>query len=381
MKIRKRLSRLIISTICTASIMLCSMPVMTAGAETYGVLTYEKVDEDNDGKYDYVVIEGCDKSAASVNIPSKIDGLPVTNIGNEAFRACTVLKSVNIPSSVVSIGRYAFFFCKSLSSVTIPNSVTTIEDNAFNECESLKSLKIPNSVTKIGYSAFSNDINLTEINIPYNITSIEFGLFSFCESLKSITIPGSVTSIGESAFHGCKSLESITIPVSVTSIGDCTFADCRSLKSVTIPSNVKSIDYEAFARCKSLDSIIIMNPDCNIYNSAETIYSKWSGSEYFFEGMIYGKEKSSAETYADEYNCKFLAVNEYGIIGDADGDGKVSAKDASLLFTEYKSVYNGGESTFTEGRLGRCDANGDGKITAADASKAFSTYKKNYRKG
>ena len=358
MRNKKRLLSLIISTICTANIMLCSIPAITAGAETYGVLTYEKADKNGDGSYDHVVITDCDQSVASVNIPSKIAGLPVTNIGKEAFYDCANLSSITISDSVTTIEQHAFFMCKSLKSLTLPKSVTKIEDRAFEDAE-----------------------NLISINIPDGVASIQYGLFSGCDSLESITIPGSVTIIRDEAFMNCNSLSSIAIPDSVTSIGEAAFHGCGKIESVVLSDNVESIGKEAFAECKSLGSITVMNPDCYIYKGKETIYSRWGGGDYFFEGMIYGKAGSTAETYSDESGCKFLAINGYGIVGDADGDKKVSAKDASLLFTEYKSIYNGGQSTFTDVKLGRCDSNGDGKITAIDASKAFSTYKRNYRIG
>src|SRR5277367_4418891 len=45
-----------------------------------------------------------------VTIPTNINGLTVTTIGEEAF-AFTSLTSVTIPDSVTSIGDYAFFYC------------------------------------------------------------------------------------------------------------------------------------------------------------------------------------------------------------------------------------------------------------------------------
>jgi hypothetical protein len=76
-----------------------------------------------------VTITGYTGTNADVVIPSTIDGLPVTAIGDSAFIYCTSLTSVSIPSSVTSIGDHAFGNCISLTSVTIPNSVTNIEDS------------------------------------------------------------------------------------------------------------------------------------------------------------------------------------------------------------------------------------------------------------
>ena len=53
---------------------------------------------------------------AVVNIPSEINGTPVTTIGNAAFRDSSVT-SVTIPDSVTEIGSNAFADCTNLTSV------------------------------------------------------------------------------------------------------------------------------------------------------------------------------------------------------------------------------------------------------------------------
>ena len=124
--------------------------------------------------------------ARNVNIPPRIQNIPVTEIGFRAFRN------------------------KLLISVTIPNSVHTIQGSAFENCTSLTSITIPNSVRFIGGSAFSGCTALTNITIPNGVTFIGDGAFSGCSGLTSITIPSSVTDIGIIAFEKCTSLISIT---------------------------------------------------------------------------------------------------------------------------------------------------------------------------
>ena len=57
------------------------------------------------------------------------DGM--TEIGDDAFRGCTSLKSIVIPDSVTRIGDYAFCYCNSLTGIVIPDSVTEIGYRAF----------------------------------------------------------------------------------------------------------------------------------------------------------------------------------------------------------------------------------------------------------
>jgi hypothetical protein len=73
----------------------------------------------------------------TIRIPPRIRDLPVTHIGDRAFRDNKNFINVTIPNNVTSIGWQAFFGCTSLTNVTIPNNVTAIEGYVFNYCTSL----------------------------------------------------------------------------------------------------------------------------------------------------------------------------------------------------------------------------------------------------
>ena len=179
-------------------------------------------------------ISGYTGSEKELNIPDRIDGYTVTEIGYKAFENRTDLTAVTIPDSVTNIGDYAFAGCGGLGSLTIGNSVTSIGDYAFLDCKGLTSVIIPDSVTGIGSSAFLD-----------------------CDSLSSVTIGSSVADIGISAFYCCKKLSAVTIPDSVTSIGDYAFRDCAALTSVNIPASVTKIGLSAFENCEGLTAVTV----------------------------------------------------------------------------------------------------------------------------
>ena len=64
-----------------------------------------------------ITITGYTGRGGVVAIPNTINGLPVTSIGNGAFRSVTSLTRVTIPSSVTYIGDEAFEGCTSLTSI------------------------------------------------------------------------------------------------------------------------------------------------------------------------------------------------------------------------------------------------------------------------
>ena len=75
----------------------------------------------------------------SVQIPNKIEQLPVLKIAENAF-ADTKVKSVTLPSSCIEIDWFAFYGCYALSTIYICSSVNTIGYGAFDGCS--KSLTI-----------------------------------------------------------------------------------------------------------------------------------------------------------------------------------------------------------------------------------------------
>lgn len=183
----------------------------------------------------------------------------VTQIGASAFRACSGLTSVSLPSSITYIDSYAFYQCNnaSFTSISIPDAVTFLGTNVFYGCSNLTSVTIPSNVTSIGMNAFQNCTSLTSMTIPSGVTTIQMNTFNGCSKLEEVTIPSSVTSIGMSAFNGCSKLSTINDISNVNSLGAYAFQNCSSLESITIPSGVTAIPSLCFAGCSGLTSITI----------------------------------------------------------------------------------------------------------------------------
>ena len=200
-------------------------------------------------------------SAATLDIPAQIQGLPVTAIGDLAFFDSKNLTSVNIPSSVMEIG-LAAFYNGSLTSITVERSnpaFTNIDGVLFDkDIETLimypagktaRTYTIPSTVTLIGNFAFFLCTNLTDVTISPSVAIIGMSAFSGCRGLTSVTIPSSVIVVFPTAFKDCTGLTSVTIPASVGYIGSGAFEGCSSLANVTIPASVTSIGDEAFKGC------------------------------------------------------------------------------------------------------------------------------------
>ncbi|MBP3534617.1 MAG: leucine-rich repeat protein [Muribaculaceae bacterium] len=112
---------------------------------------------------------GC-TSLETIELPQTLKG-----IGEAAFRACSSLKKISLPLSVTDIGNLCFAECSELNDVNL-GSITQIPSGAFRNCTNLTSLIIPSSVYWLSLytcSDLSNDIIKTFENVPLNTLTIE----------------------------------------------------------------------------------------------------------------------------------------------------------------------------------------------------------------
>ncbi len=129
---------------------------------------------------DHICITGFrGRDKGKLIIPEKIDGIPVTKIGKDAFHASNFTGSLTIPGSIRTIESESFEDSTFSGNLTIEEGVTTIRYNAFASCDGFTgSLIIPDSVSTIERVAFSQCFGFTE----------------------SLTLGEGITEIGENAF-------------------------------------------------------------------------------------------------------------------------------------------------------------------------------------
>jgi hypothetical protein len=246
-------------------------------------------------------------SGGAVVIPSTINGLPVTIIGDWAFNDCT-----------------------SLTSVTIPNSVTIIEDWAFNGC-GLTNVTMPNSVIIIGACVFRQCISLTSVTIGNSVIYIGEGAFSGCNGLTDITIPNNVLSIGSIAFYPCTNLTSLTIDM--TTVGD-DFFSIDSLKNVIIGDHVKAIQSEVFWFLTNLTSVTIGNSMLYIGGDAFSYCTNLTG--VYFKGNA---PSVGSDVFSLDNN-----VTVYYLAGTTGWDTTYGGRPTALWFLPNPQILNNGPS-------------------------------------
>lgn len=138
------------------------------------------------------------------------------NIKEVTFGCKTVLaycqdapiEKVTLTEDVTTIGDAAFRGCTNLTSITLPSKLITIGESAFAQT-ALSSIIIPNSVTSIGRGAFENS-KLESAVVGNGVKQLPERVFGLDKSMKSLTIGSNVISISSTAFKSTYSYYSNT---------------------------------------------------------------------------------------------------------------------------------------------------------------------------
>ena len=285
-----------------------------------------------------VKITGYDDSDVSLEIPSEIEGYPVTSIGDYAFYECFHVTEITLPNSITEIGFNALP-C-SLRRITLPNNLKEI-DGAF--CSRLRNLIIPESVKYIWrYSLperiyFKGDIpdnrfsatNDTTVYYPADNptwtesaiqTKTEFCIQNFDTKFTFIPYYTSENGLfytinkGKAVIVGCdQSSPSLEIPsmignYPVDSIYDNAFADNLQLTNVIIHESATNIANNAFTGCSNLTEINISNYHFIIKKQPKNA-SAPIGSEVKTEVTAEGKDLSYQWYYCNPSANTFLKSN------------------------------------------------------------------------
>lgn len=238
-----------------------------------------------------------------LNIPSEINGHPVTAIGDGALReSATKISGITLPSTIKEIGNRAIYG-RYLKYLKLNDGLEVIKDYAIDCGDELETLVIPDSVKYIGSEAISGEA-LKNITMPKNleymgkriffgsaydkdannrvdgiqyhgqylIAGIRIGYAEIdnpdpsaptenkqiheWEATGDIEIREGTTLMGVDAFE-MSAITSVKFPSTLKSISKLGFYWCENLNNVVIPSNIKEIGDNAFSWCESLSNLII----------------------------------------------------------------------------------------------------------------------------
>jgi hypothetical protein len=164
-------------------------------------------------------------------------------IGNNAFSQCMHLQSIAL-KNVTEIRQNAFERT-SLRSLSSPK-LLSLGANAFKDCTVLKTVEFEKLINIYGSHAFEGCTNLEVVIMP-QISSLQSDTFKDCKDLTSVTLSKTEPIfIQTSAFENCTSLK--TVEGNISSVKSYAFLNCTALEElhVTISDINDIVSSEAF---------------------------------------------------------------------------------------------------------------------------------------
>ena len=189
-------------------------------------------------------VSGLSGSDITVEIPSEVNGITVTEIGKDVFKDNKNVGRLIIPDSVTKLGYRMCSGCTALSEVRLPAGLTVIPDEAFDGCSSLRTVNFPDTLKEIRSDAFCGT-DLTEFIAPDSLTDVWAYAFKDCGALSAVELKN-VRSVGDGAFESCTALRSIRLSDKMTELSDHIFDGCSSLADIDMPDNPIAVSFSVF---------------------------------------------------------------------------------------------------------------------------------------
>lgn len=189
-------------------------------------------------------VSGLSGSDITVEIPSEVNGITVTEIGKDVFKDNKNVGRLIIPDSVTKLGYRMCSGCTALSEVRLPAGLTVIPDEAFDGCSSLRTVNFPDTLKEIRSDAFCGT-DLTEFIAPDSLTNVWSYAFKDCAALSAVELKN-VRSVGNGAFGNCTALRSIRLSDKMTELSDHIFDGCSSLADIDMPDNPIAVSFSVF---------------------------------------------------------------------------------------------------------------------------------------
>lgn len=274
---------------------------------------------------------------------------PSLEIANRAFKKCSSLEKVVLPSHLTEFNVGMFVSCSNLATIeingtngkyrSIDGMLCEIDNNNYTlvyvgaayagnakTSNNKGKLVIPGEITKIADYA---------VAVPQLADSSKDGeedqyTYSGNKKIYEVVIPYTVERIGKGAFTGCsyiKSIEFNEVPGGTTDltleIASEAFANCTSITSVTLPSHLKKLDEYAFSGTTKLTTVNV-----NTQTGAELVNKAFEDietGEYYVVKVNIGKNTDIFDINGVFGGYKIASVSV------AEGNPYISSIDGVLF--------------------------------------------------
>ena len=349
------------------------------------------------------------ENITSITLP---ENLKILDTG--AFSNCTRLATVNFNDNCRYVGPQCFSQCNALVSIDLKN-VEIIDRLAFNGCANLTNVTLDH-VTHLGRAPFYQCSKIAKIDFPETLVYMDPVTFMMCRGLTELTIPASVQYIGGGTAAGATALKQISVeqgseyfttidgvlydkalttlvaipggweptelnlPATVTTVDEqaghwsnltklnapgvkvfikSAFSESPSLEEVLLGAACDSIGETVFYSCPAITKVTSLNttpPKGGVFDNAvyaaATLYVPRGAKEVYQADENWGKFATIEE----------IDVEQPGVPGDLNGDGKVDVSDVNIAI----NIILGGD--VTDELRAKSDVTGDGKTDVSDVN-------------
>ena len=304
------------------------------GATPTGVITITENGTHDVARYGTAIVDIQQTQAEASDLDKLIDGtivsfaLPegITKVADYKFYNHTALAEA-VLTGLVTLGQYAFRGCTALKQIVIPSTVTSVGQYAFDGCSKVESIVV-NNKTLANYQ-FQNNYIVSSLSLNPEINSIPSCCFQYCgrdgtgfelyfgvrTTLASsafrysgvVKVEGIIRTNDSYAFADCKKLEIVNINPDNYRLQSHTFAGCTNLKEIKIKSSYASFYFNTncFQNCTAVE----------MFDITELEYITQMGN-YVFQN--FGNARSNVDTerlILDFSKYKFTSVGQYTFAG------------------------------------------------------------------
>lgn len=319
---------------------------------------------------EHAVILGYGGDASEVTVPSEIEGVPVTEVGDRAFMYAPKIVKIVLPESVTTVHERSFWYLDQLEDVTL-GGVKYFRDFAglldshvtellFGHCEQLKRITFGDACCFYEEKRNDGRLNLFPEDVLNHLEYIYIGngmpelpenLF-WGNSLKEIEVGSDNEHYASAngvlfdsemktlltapiAFEG----DTFVVPYGVETIAEYGFDACKNIKKIYIPQTV-----ETFEKRFTISPTLYV-----VQGSAGETFAKENGFSFQYFGVYFNRSSlnipvgESASLQVTNETERSLTYNSSdSSVADMNSNGTVTAKKAG---TAVISVSDGREFT------------------------------------
>ena len=182
----------------------------------------------------YSVMGPGNYTGSNLEIPAYLHGIPVEEIGPNAFLDQNQIKSIKFSNGLKRI-KWQAFYNVDITTLNVPDSVNYIGNQAFKSISHIVDMTGPSILFVIGVCSTYTWVE--KITITSGET-LEENSISSCRSIKELTLPSTLKDIKNNCFYNCEVLEKVVFNDGLLSIGDSAFNGCPMLKEIVIPTSL-----------------------------------------------------------------------------------------------------------------------------------------------